>query len=41
MLLLRPDYFKIVIGTQDQRRDGMKAAFLKILDSDIPVSLIK
>ncbi len=36
-----PYYYKIVIGTQTQRQNGMTQAFLNILDSDVPVSLVQ
>ncbi len=36
-----PYYYKIVIGNQAQRQQGMTNAFLNILDSDVPVSLIQ
>jgi hypothetical protein len=36
-----PYYYKIVIGTQTQRQSGMTQAFLNILDSDVPVSLVQ
>jgi Flp pilus assembly protein TadG len=36
-----PYYYKIVIGTQAQRQNGMTQAFINILDSDVPVSLIR
>jgi Flp pilus assembly protein TadG len=36
-----PNYYKLVIGTQAQRQSKMTQAFLNILDSDIPVSLVR
>lgn len=36
-----PNYFKIIVGDLTQRQNRMKAAFLKIMDSDIPISLVK
>ena len=36
-----PNYYKLVIGTQSQRQTKMTQAFLNILDSDIPVSLVR
>jgi hypothetical protein len=36
-----PNYYKLVIGTQAQRQAKMTQAFLNILDSDIPVSLVR
>jgi hypothetical protein len=36
-----PYYYKIVIGTQAQRQNGMTQAFLNILDTDVPVSLVQ
>lgn len=36
-----PNAYKIVTGTIDERRDKLKQAFINIMDSSIPVSLIK
>jgi len=36
-----PNAYKIVTGTIDERRDKLKQAFITIMDSSIPVSLIK
>ena len=36
-----PNYYKICTGTQDQRASKLKQAFINIMDSNIPVSLIR
>jgi Flp pilus assembly protein TadG len=36
-----PYYYKIVIGNQAQRQQGLKTAFLNILDAEVPVSLVQ
>ncbi len=36
-----PYYYKIVIGNQTQRQQGLTSAFLNILDAEVPVSLVQ